>query len=186
MMEQTSQVAKTHVQSESLLAWCPGVGLEDCQLPAPTLPIASPCFPRLSILLPGTLGKALAPTVGDSARSLPLIPLDASKVSVGASASSSPDPQMHPAHLWHLNPQHRQGTLGQFPNHAPPPCCGLSSKNAFRTSKKKQSPLQTLKSLKKEFQLLPPTVGTGQKDLGTGAESRRETNAKRKATKQGS
>lgn len=99
-MEQTSQVAKTHVQSESLLAWCPGVGLEDCQLLAPHL---AHCFSLLSQALhplpPGTLGKALAPTVGDSARSLPLIPLDASKVSVGALASSSPDLQMHPAHL---------------------------------------------------------------------------------------
>ena len=50
-----------------------GVGLEDCQLsPTPTSPAASPCFPRLPtfLLLLATPGKALAPAVGHSARSL--------------------------------------------------------------------------------------------------------------------
>lgn len=40
-------------------------------------------------------------------------------------------------------------------------------KNAFRTSGKKQTPLQSLTSLKRGFQLMPPTVRTGQKGLGT-------------------
>lgn len=81
---------------------------------------------------------------------------------MGALTSSFADPQMH---LRRLNPPTLE-TLGEFPYHAPPSCCGLIS-NPPSESLKKQSPLQTLKSLKRGFQLIPPTVGTGQKDLGT-------------------